>query len=147
MPLPDRPVALPIWRGRRGLVNTAICGVLGLLLASGLAVLVDHTVVVPGCTAYGQSHGMMYLDYKVYTSAKQESGACIFRTAGEHIQDVSFREAISFFTDLWLGIAYNLQLTVPSFILLLGLARSIPYFIEARRERLRIPASHTPTQQ
>jgi hypothetical protein len=147
MSLPSRPVEFPIWRGRRGLVNTAICGVLGFLIAFGLAEFVERSVVVPGCTAYGQSHGMTYLDYKIYTNSKHESGACIFRTAGGHVEDVSFREAISFFADLWLGIAFKLELTVPSFILLLGLARSIPYFIEARRARLRIPANHTSNPQ
>ena len=147
MLISDRPGDFPIWRGRRGLVNTAICGVLGFLIAFGLAEFVERTVVVPGCTGYGQSHGMTYLDYKIYTNSKHESGACIFRTAGGHVEDVSFREAISFFADLWLGIVFKLELTVPSFILLLGLARSIPYFLEARRERLRIPASHTPNQQ
>ncbi|MDO8355291.1 MAG: hypothetical protein Q7U76_02730 [Nitrospirota bacterium] len=86
------------------------------------------------------------MDYKIYTNSKHESGACMFRTDDGHMEDVSFREALSFFADLWLGIAFKLELTVPSFILLLGLARSIPYFIEARRERLRIPASHIPTQ-
>lgn len=89
---------------------------------------------------------MTYMDYKIYTNSKHESGACMFRTDDGHMEDVSFREALSFFADLWLGIAFKLELTVPSFILLLGLARSIPYFIEARRERLRIPASHIPTQ-
>jgi hypothetical protein len=133
MSLPSEPVEFPIWRGRRGLINTVLCGILGLACAIGLAEFAERLVVVPECTAYGQSQGMTYSHYTIYTSSRHGSGVCSFRTKSGGVEDVSFEEATSLFTDLWLGVAFKLELTVPTFILLLALMRSIPYFRSARR--------------
>jgi hypothetical protein len=38
-------------------------------------------------------------------------------------RDVYLNELVSFFTDFWVGFAMSLELTVPGFAILLGLAR------------------------
>lgn len=131
MALPPEPVTFPIWRGRQGVINTAICGVLGLLCAAGLFFLA-HRTVVTGCTAYGQSHGLTYVDYTVYSSSRRNAGACQFRANGTRTNDVTFSEAMSWFTDLWLGIAFALEFTIPTFIVLIAVGRSLPYYRAAR---------------
>lgn len=132
MDLPPEPVELPIWRGRRGLINTVICGALGLACGVGLAELAERRVVVPECTAYGERHGMRYTDYRVYTSGLHGSGVCSFKTGRGGVEDVSLEEATSWFTDFYLGIAFKLELTVPLFIVLFAVLRSLPHLRKAR---------------
>jgi hypothetical protein len=133
MPLPDEPVEFPIWRGRRGLINTVLCCILGLACAIGLAQFAERMVVVPKCTAYGESRDITYSGYTIYTSMRHGAGACSFKTKRGGVEDVSLEEVTSLVTDLWLGIAFQLDLTVPAFILLFALMRSIPYFRSTRR--------------
>ena len=133
MPLPSEPVVFPIWKGRRGLINTVICSILGLACAIGLLEFAERTVVVPKCTAYGLSRGMTYTDNTIYTSMRHGAGKCSFKTKGGGVENASFEEATSLITDLWLGFAFQLELTIPAFILLLALLRSIPYFRNSRR--------------
>lgn len=120
----DSQVVLPIWKGRRGVMNTLICGILGVLCAFVLWQFAVRTAVNPACSAYGESHGMTYVDYKVYSSQRRASSACIFKTHRGGMQDVSLHEAASYFTDLWVGLAFSLEITVPAFILLFAIARS-----------------------
>lgn len=133
MPLPSEPVEFPIWRGRRGLINTVLCGILGLVCAIGLAEFAEHKVVVPKCTAYGENLGMTYSSYTIYTGGRHGTGQCSFKTKRGGTEDVSIEEATSLFTDLWLGIAFQLDLTIPVFILLFAIMRSIPYFKSAKK--------------
>jgi hypothetical protein len=133
MPLPSDTVVFPIWKGRRGLVNAVICSILGLACAIGLLKFAERTVVVPKCTAYGQSRGMTYSGNALYTSMRYGAGKCIFKTKNGGVEDVSFEDATSLFTGLWLGLAFQLDLTIPTFILLLALLRSIPYFRASQR--------------
>jgi hypothetical protein len=82
---------------------------------------------------------MTYVDFKVYRNHRSESAACLFRTSSGHIKDVSLREAASYFTDLWVGIAFALELTVPVFILLFALARTGLYFASVHRNEKGVP--------
>lgn len=118
-------VVLPIWSGRLGVLNSFVCGVLGLLCALAMVWFVDRGVVVPACKSYGSSHAMTYVDYKIYSSRRHESAACIFKASGVEAHDISFREATSYQTDLWVGIVFSLELTVPAFILLFALGRTL----------------------
>ena len=45
MPLQSEPVEFPIWRGCRGLINTVLCGILGIACAIGLAQFAEYMVV------------------------------------------------------------------------------------------------------
>lgn len=114
----DPSVVLPMWRGRRGVVNTLVCGVVGVLCAFALLRFAERAVVVPACTAYAKSHGLTYVDYKVYSSKRRASSACILRTSKGGTEDVSLPDAASTFTDLWVGVAFSLEFTTPALILL-----------------------------
>jgi hypothetical protein len=137
MPSPPPSVVLPLWRGRRGWINTLACGVLGLLGAAALWLLAERAAVEPACAAYGQSHGWVYVDYKVYSAQRHGSAACVFRAGAAGTRDISLREAASYFTDLWVGMAFSLELTVPAFILLFAVARTGLYFAVLRRRGAR----------
>lgn len=117
-------VVLPMWRGRRGVLNTIACGVLGIGAAAALWMFAVRVAVDPACTAYGRSHGMTYVDYKVFTSQRRASSACVLASPSGARHDVSLPEAASFVTDLWVGLAFSLQISVPGFILLFAIART-----------------------
>jgi magnesium-transporting ATPase (P-type) len=112
-----------IWKGRRGIVNVLICGVLGLVCAFLLFVYAERHVVMPACTAYGQSHGLSYLDFKVNLSNQYSTTRCLFKQADASELDVSFTDVAPFFTNLWVSLALALEFSVPLFIVLFGLAR------------------------
>lgn len=114
----DPSVVLPMWRGRRGVVNTIVCGVVGLFCAFAFLKFAERTAVVPACRAYATSHGLTYVDYTVYSSKRRASSACVFRTPKGGTEDVSLPDAASTFTDLWVGVAYSLEFTAPALILL-----------------------------
>jgi len=133
MPLPSETGVFPIWKGRRGLVNAVICSTLGVACAIGLLKFAERLIVVPKCTAYGQSRSMTYSGNVLNTSMRYGAGKCIYKTKNGGVEDVSFEEATSLITGLWLGLAFQLDLTIPTFILLFALLRSIPYFRISRR--------------
>jgi hypothetical protein len=133
MPLPATPVELPIWKGRRGMGNTLACGVLGLLRALGLWLFAARAAAEPAGIAYGQSHDMTYVDCKVYSHSRHESAACVFRTRSGAVQDISLRDAVSYFTDLWVGFAFAIEITVPAFIILFAVARAGLHLASVRR--------------
>ena len=113
-----------MWRGRRGVLNTAVCAVLGLAAAFALWIFAVRVAVVPACTAYGTHHDMTYVDYKVYRTQQRASAACILTSPGGATHDVAITEAASYITDLWVGLAFSLQISVPAFILLFAIART-----------------------
>jgi hypothetical protein len=121
---PAAAVVLPMWRGRRGVINTIVCGILGLAAAFGLWTFAVRVAVIPACTAYARSRGLTYVDYKVYDRKQRASSACIFKSSNGATQDVLLPEAASYLTDLWVGLAFSFQISVPGFILLFAIART-----------------------
>ena len=117
-------VVLPMWRGRRGMIATIACGVLGLAAAAALWAFAVRAAVRPACEAYGRSHGMTYVDYKVYRRQQRASSACILASPSGATHDVALPEAASYLTDLWVSVAFSLQISVPAFILLFAIART-----------------------
>jgi hypothetical protein len=122
MPAQEPQAVLPMWKGRRGVINTLICGILGVVCAFAFWQFAVRTAVMPACMTYGKSHELTYVDYKVYSSQRHASSACIFKTQRGGTQDVALPEAASYLTDLWVGVAFNILLTIPSFILLFAIA-------------------------
>jgi hypothetical protein len=113
-----------MWRGRRGTINTIVCGVLGIAAASAFWMFAVRAAVTPACTAYGRSHGMTYVDYKVYSKMQRASSACILASPSGAMHDVALPEAASYLTDLWVSLAFSLQISIPGFILLFAVART-----------------------
>jgi hypothetical protein len=122
--LPSSPPAeLPIWKGRRGVINTIMCCVLSLPCAFGLWFLAERSVIVPACTAYASAHGMTYTDFKLTGVKEASTVVCVLTQANGRNQDIHLSELVPFLTDLWVGFAMSLQITVPAFAILLALVR------------------------
>jgi hypothetical protein len=122
LPSGPRP-ELPIWKGRRGLVNTVLCCVLSLPCAFGLWLLAERSTIVPACTAYAGAHGMTYADFKLVGVKQASTVVCMLTEANGKSQDVHLSELVPYLTDVLVGFAMNLGITVPGFAVLLALAR------------------------
>lgn len=117
------PAELPIWKGRRGVINTAMCCVLSLPCALGIWFLTERSTIAPACTSYASAHGMTYTDFKL-TGVKQASTVvCVLTQANGKSQDVHLSEIVPFLTDAWVGFAMSLEITIPAFAILLALIR------------------------
>lgn len=123
-PPPNGPPAeLPIWKGRRGLINAILCCALAVPCAFGIWLLAERTVIVPTCTAYANAHGMTYADFKL-VGVKQASGVvCLLDRANGARRDVYLKTLVPFLTDTLVGFAMSLHITVPAFAILLAIAR------------------------
>jgi hypothetical protein len=115
--------SLPIWRGRRGVINTVACGVLGLLSGFALWTFAERTAVLPACTAYARENGLAYVDFRGDTHKYDSGIVCLFTRADGSPKDVSLRDVVPYLTDQWVGVAMALQFTVPVFTVLFALAR------------------------
>ena len=105
------------------MINTVMCCVLALPCAFGIWFLTERSTIVPACTAYASAHGMTYTDFKL-TGVKQASTVvCMLTQANGGNQDVHLDEIVPFLTDLWVGFAMSLEITVPAFAILLALVR------------------------
>ena len=114
---------LPIWKGRRGLINTVMCCVLSLPCAFGVWLLAERSVIVPACTAYASAHGLTYTDFKLTGVKDRTTVVCLLTQADGTEQDIHLSELVSFLTDSLVDFAMSLQITVPAFAVLLGLVR------------------------
>jgi hypothetical protein len=112
---------LAIWKGRRGVVNTAGCFVLGLLCAFALWTFTERTTVVPACTAYAAANGMTYATFRADTHKYDSGIVCVLTRADGTPTNVSLRDIVPYLTDQWVGLAMELQLTVPLFTILFAL--------------------------
>jgi hypothetical protein len=117
------PAALPIWKGRRGLVNTVLCCVLALPCAFGLWFLAERRVILPACTAYAGAHGMTYTDFKLVGVKHASTVVCLLARPGGKGQDVHLSELVPFLADFLVGFAMSLEITVPAFAIVLALIR------------------------
>ena len=120
----DPSVVLPMWRGRRGAVNTIACSILGIAAAFAFWTFAVRVAVAPACTAYGRDHAMTYVDYKVNSWTRRSSSSCILKSSSGATRSVSLPVAASYFTDLWVGVAFSPEFSVPAFILLFAIART-----------------------
>ena len=118
-PLPE----LPIWKGRRGLVNTVLCCVLSLPCAFGLWSLAERSTIVPACTAYARAHAMTYTDFRLVGVKQASTVVCMFTEANGKSQDVHLNELVPYVADVLVTFAMSLEITVPGFAVLLALAR------------------------
>lgn len=125
--LPPAPVELPMWRGRRGLVASAICLVLALACGIGLLLLVERTTIAPPCRAYAAAHGMTYSEFTLVGVRTTSNVVCVLKRANGSSGDVHLSELVSTFTDLWAGILVSLEFTVPVLAILFALARVALY--------------------
>jgi hypothetical protein len=124
-PASNRPPAvLSIWKGRRGVVNTALCCALAVPSAWGVWSAAERSAIVPTCTAHAAAQGLSYADFKLVGVRHASTVVCLFTQANGRTRDVYLRDLVSTFTDLWVGLAMTLELTVPAFVILWGLARS-----------------------
>jgi len=126
------PPELPIWKGRRGMVNAAACCILALPCAFALWVYTDTSTITPNCTEYGRTHGMTYTDFKTYSNRRDSNIGCLFKQANEQEAEVPFSEVAPFITKVWVDFAMALEFTIPVFAILLGLARAHIYMRGAR---------------
>ena len=131
--LPSGPPAeLPIWKGRRGLVNTVLCCVLSLPCAFGLWFLAERSTIVPACTAYAGAHGMTYSDFKLVGVKQASTVVCLLTQANGKNQDMYLGELVPYLTDTLVSFAMSLEITVPGFAVLLALLRVAWYRRSAR---------------
>lgn len=114
----DDSVVLPMWRGRRGVINTIFVSVIGVAAAVAFWFFAVTVVIRPACTELGEQRGLTFVDYKVYTRQQKASSACVFKSRSGATQDVYLTEATSFVTDLWVAFALSPMITVPAFIVL-----------------------------
>jgi hypothetical protein len=119
----DAPPELPLWKGRRGVINTVACCVLSLPCAFALWLVAERGTIVPACTAYASSHGMTYTDFKLVGVKHASTVVCLLSQGDGKIQDVYLSETVSYLADLWAGFAMTLEITVPGFAILLALLR------------------------
>jgi len=128
------PPELPIWKGRRGVINTVMCCVLSLPCAFGLWFLAERSTIIPACTAYASGHGMTYTDFKLVGVKHASTVVCLLNQGNGKNQDVYLSELVSYLTDLWVGFAMSLEITVPGFAIFLALLRVGLYRRGARIE-------------
>ena len=88
------PAELPIWKGRRGVLNTAACCVLSLPCAFALFSLAARSTVVPVCTAYAGAHEMAYADFKLVGVKHASTVVCLLIQANGKHQDIYLRELV-----------------------------------------------------
>ena len=117
------PTELPLWKGRRGVINAVVCCVLSLPCAFGLWLLAERSTIVPSCTAYASGHGMRYADFKLVGVKQASTVVCLLERPDGQRQEVYLNELVSYFTNLWIEFAMTLEITVPGFAILLALVR------------------------
>jgi hypothetical protein len=126
--LPIAPTEVPpIWKGRRGWINTGVCCVLALACAVGLLLLVERSVVVPACSAYASKHEMTYKDFKLTGLRTTSNVVCVLAKANGKMQDIHLRELVSYVTDFLVGIAMSLEFTVPLLAIFFAIMRLVWY--------------------
>jgi len=126
------PPELPIWKGRSGVINTVMWGVLSLPCAFGVWLLAERSTIIPACTAYASSHGMTYTDFKLVGVKHASTVVCLLSQRNGKIQDGHLNELVSYLTDVWVRFAMSLEITVPGFAILLALIRVGLYRRRAR---------------
>jgi hypothetical protein len=113
-------------------INTVMCCVLSLPCAFGLWFLTERSTIIPACTAFANGHGMTYTDFKLLGVKHASTVVCLLNQGNGKTQDVSLNELVSYLTDLWVGFAMTLEITVPGFAILLALIRVGLYRLGAR---------------
>lgn len=124
--IPNSPPAeLPIWKGRRGLINAALCCVLALPCAFGLLKFAERRVIGPACTAYARDHGMTYRSFTTTGTASAPSShvACVLTQADGSNGTAGLETLVPFLTNAWVLFAVDIAITIPAFAVLLGLLR------------------------
>ncbi len=121
---PNEPAAeLPIWKGRRGVVNTVMCLLLGVLAAFAAWSLAERLVIVPACTDYAGAHGLTYADFKLVGVEHASTVVCLLTRPDGLTRDVYLNELVSSIANLGVELAMSLEFTVPGFAVLFALAR------------------------
>ena len=124
--------ALPLWTGRRGVVNAVMCCVVSLPCAFGLWFFAERSTIVPACAAYASQHGMTYSDFKLVGVKHASTVVCLLEGAGGKRQEQRLEELVPFFTNVAVELAMTLEITVPAFVILLALLRVGVYRAGAR---------------
>jgi hypothetical protein len=104
-------------------INAVMCCVLALPCAAAVWTLAERTTIVPACTAYASGHGMTYADFKLVGVKHASTVVCLLLQGNGKDQEKYLNELVPYLTDLWVGVAMSLDLTVPAFAILLGLIR------------------------
>lgn len=112
-----------MWKGRRGAINTAVCCALALLCAFGVWSLAERLIIVPACSRYALTHDMTYTDFKLVGVRQASTVVCLLRTSKGGDAEIYLKELVPFVTDMLVGFAMSLQLTVPAFAIALAAAR------------------------
>lgn len=124
---PTPPVVPPIWHGRRGVINTALCGVLAVVTGIGLLLLAQRSVIVPACAAYADTHSVTYADFKIVGLKRANNVVCLLTTADGKTRDVRLSELVPTVTDMLASFAVSLEFTIPLFALLFAVLRVVWY--------------------
>ena len=66
---------------------------------------------------------MTYTDFKLVGVEHASTVVCLLNQGNGTNQDVYLNELVSYLTDLWVGFAMSLEITVPGFAILLALVR------------------------
>jgi len=120
--LPTAPAVLPMWQGRPGLIRTVICFVLGALLAVGLLLLTERSLIAPACRGYADAHAMRYTDFKLVGIKTSTTVVCLLARADGKPGEIYLREIVPPLTEFAVGWLVFLEVTAPGFAILLALA-------------------------
>ena len=98
-PPSGEPTELPLWKGRRGVINAVVCCVLSLPCAFGLWFFAERSTIVPSCTAYASGHGMTYADFKLVGVKQASTVVCLLERRQRAETDVYLNELVSYLTN------------------------------------------------
>jgi len=125
---------LPLWKGRRGLVNTVACCALALPCAWGLWLLAERSVIIPACTRYARSQGLAYADFRMVGVKHASTVVCVLVQDGGKTSDVYLDTIVPFITNLLTEFAMSPEFTVPAFAIALAILRVALYRLGTRTE-------------
>ena len=109
------------------MINTVVCGALGLLCGIALLKTAEHNTIIPVCSAYAKSQGMTYADYTLSGLRRATNVECELVRANGGKAHVHLNELVSWLTSQWVSLAMSLEFTVPVFIILFAIGRVFLY--------------------
>ena len=129
---PAAPEVLPMWKGRSGLINTVICGVVGFACAVGLLIFAERSTIIPACATYANTIGMTYSDFGLRSYKSSDRVYCILRNNQGATKSVYLNTLVPTATDWLVGFAVDIAINVLLFILLVAFVMSVPSLLAKR---------------
>jgi hypothetical protein len=113
----------PIWKGRRGIVNTGLVLFFAIALGMGLFLLADRTTIQPACAGYAEAHGMTYKDFTLVGLKRASTVVCRMTRDNGSTKSVYLGELVPAYKDYLVSFAMSVEFTMPGFAVLLAMTR------------------------